>query len=66
MKIYLVTISSEAKINASVAGRLKNKLNSRDLFCKNSNFDLFLFLTYLLKLGRIIIPMTIPAIAKFI
>ena len=60
------TISSEAKINASVAGRLKNKLNSKDLFCKICSFDLFLLLTYLLKLGKIIIPIAIPAIAKFI
>ena len=60
------TISSEAISKAKVAGKLKNKLNSKDLFCNLVNLNLFLFLTYLLKLGKIIVPIAIPATAKFI
>ena len=37
-------ISSDDINNASVAGKLKNKLSSKDLFCINSIFLFFFFL----------------------
>ena len=39
-------ISSDETINANVAGILRNKLSSKDLFCKNSIFLIFFLSTY--------------------
>ena len=59
-------ISSDAINNAAAAGKLKNKLNSKDLFCIKSILVLFLLFIYLDKLGNKTVPIAIPAIAKFI
>ncbi len=59
-------ISSDAINNAAAAGRLKNKLNSKDLFCIKSILALFLLFIYFDKLGNKTVPIAIPAIARFI
>ena len=53
-------------MRASDAGKLKNKLNSKALFCNSLVFKELLFLICRLRFGRIIVPIAIPAIAKFI
>ena len=45
---------------------LKYKQSSKDLFWINSIFFLFFVFMYLLKLGKITVPIAIPAIARFI
>ena len=59
-------ISSDAINSAAEAGKLKNKLNSKDLFWIKSILVLFLLFIYLDKLGSKTVPIAIPAIAKFI
>ena len=52
--------------NLSKYVQTENKLKISEIQNKALELSLFLILTYLLKLGSIIIPITIPAIAKFI
>ena len=59
-------ICSEPTIRASDAGKLKNKLSSKALFCSSIVFIELLLLTCLLRFGRITVPIAIPAIARFI
>ena len=59
-------ISSDAIINANDAGKLKNKLNSKALFCISEIFNLSSVWTYLLKFGSMTVPIAIPAIARLI
>ena len=59
-------ISCEAIKSAPAAGRLKNKLSSKDLFWINSILFLLLVLICLVKFGSITTPIAIPAIAKLI
>tara|TARA_X000000368_G_C22612880_1_gene528782 strand:+ start:420 stop:581 length:162 start_codon:yes stop_codon:yes gene_type:complete len=53
-------------MRANDAGKLKNKLSSKALFCNSIVFTELLFLICRLKFGSITVPMAIPAIAKFI
>ena len=59
-------ICSEPTIRASDAGKLKNKLNSKALFCNSLVFNELLLLICRLKFGSITVPIAIPAIARFI
>ena len=59
-------ISSEAISNASAAGILKNKLNSRALFWIRFILSFLLPWTCLESWGSITVPIAIPAIARFI
>ena len=59
-------ISSVAINKAAAAGKLKNKLNSKDLFWIKFILVMFLLFIYLERLGNKTVPIAIPAIAKFI
>ena len=59
-------ICSEPTINAIEAGKLKNRHNSKDLFWIKLIFFILLFLICLLKLGKMTVPIAIPAMARFI
>ena len=62
----LLTISLDAINKPNAAGTDRARDSSKDLFCRKSSLDLLLFFTYLLKFGRIIVPIAIPAIARLI
>ena len=59
-------ICSGATNKAKAAGKLKNILNSRALFCINNIFFLLFDWMYLLKFGKTTVPIAIPAIARLI
>ena len=59
-------ISSDAIINAIVAGILKNRLNSKALFWIKFILFFLLLWTCLESWGSITVPIAIPAIARLI
>jgi hypothetical protein len=59
-------ICSDPIIKAIVAGRLKNKLNSRALFCMSKILSFFFDWICFESCGSITTPIAIPAIAKLI
>ena len=62
----LEVICSDPTSNANIAGILKNRLNSSDFCCIKLILAKLFVDICLLKLGSKIVPIAIPAIARFI